>query len=382
MKIIKRLLKWFLIGFVLLIIALYIFDYDYLITAVRTIYAKGHNTAYLHDYQAFNNRVIEKSDNPEPWAVHKEYNKVAPTEALTQLHKEYGTVAFLIIKNDSIWDESYYDNYDENSKSNSFSMAKSIISAMLGSAIMNGDIKNIDQPVGDFFEEFKEGLAAKLTVGDLASMASGLNWDEAYYSPFSITTKAYFYDDLRTMMRELDIIEEPGKKFKYLSGNTELLGMVIEKATGTTLSEYLHEKFWNPMGAENDAFWQLDTEEGFEKAYCCVASNARDFARFGKLYKQYGKWNGKQLLDSSYVAMSIKPRFPDSPQYGYSWWLSNHLGKQIYYMRGHLGQYVIVIPEDDLIIVRLGHRTAPKDLNDPHTADFYGYINETYKMFN
>ena len=289
-----------------------------------------------------------------------------------------GTIAFLIIKNDSIWFENYYDGFTKNSKSNSFSMAKSMVSAMLGKAIMEGKIKSLDQPVSDFYPVFNDGFSSKMTVGDLSSMASGLNWDENYYSPLSITTRAYFDDDLKSVILGLKGVEEPGQSYKYLSGNTQLLAMVIEKATNVKLSNYLSDNFWRPLGAENEAFWQLDSEEGgLEKAYCCVASNARDFARFGKLYKQHGKWNGKQLLDSAFIAKSTTPRFAASPEYGYGWWLANNNDKEIFYMRGHLGQLVIVIPKDDVIIVRLGHRI---EVGMPHSPDFVTYINEAYKM--
>ena len=85
--------------------------------------------------------------------------------------------------------------------------------------------------------------------------------------------------------------------------------MVIEKATGTTLTNYLSEKFWQPMGAENSALWQIDSEEyGMEKAYCCIAGTARDFARFGKLFINKGKWNDEMILDPSYVDLSINKR--------------------------------------------------------------------------
>ena len=156
--------------------------------------------------------------------------------------------------------------------------------------------------------------------------------------------------------------------------------MCIEKATKMSLADYVSESFWKPIGAENEALWQTDTQDGIVKAYCCVASNARDFARFGKLYKQNGKWNGKQILDSAFVAKSTQPRFSDAPEYGYGWWLSDYMSKKIFYMRGHLGQYVIVIPEDDLIIVRLGDQNAPSTNGTPHSDDFYVYINEAYKM--
>lgn len=379
MRFLKKFLIWFAGILLLLVVLLYIFNVDYLLKAVRTIYLNGHTTAFLADYQHFDNRKIEKGV-AQPWNISKEYNSVKPTAELEKLHQQIGTVAFVIIKNDSIWNESYYDNYTKDSKSNSFSMAKSIVSASLGKAIMEGKIKSLDQRVADFFPEFKDGFSAELTVGDLSSMSSGLNWDESYYSPFSITTRAYFDEDLNGVILGLKGISKPGTSYKYLSGNTQLLAMCIEKAVGKSLADYVSESFWKPLGAENEALWQTDKENGIVKAYCCVASNARDFARFGKLYKQYGKWNGTQILDSAFVAKSTRPRFDDSPEYGYGWWLSDYKNKKIFYMRGHLGQYVIVIPEDDLIIVRLGHQNAPTTNGTPHSDDFYVYIDETYKM--
>ena len=381
MKCLKKTLKWLVISLASLIVLLYVFDLDYLIKAVRTIYIKGYTTAYLEDYKVFDNRVVENGV-AQPWAIHHDYNTVKATEPLQAFHDRSESVAFLIIKNDSIWHESYFQGYDQNSKSNSFSMAKSIVSALLGKAIMEGYISGLDQKVSDFYPQFGEGLGAQMTVGDLSSMSSGLNWDEAYYSPLSITTRSYFDDNLEKVILGLKVVDQPGQTFKYLSGSTELLAMVITKATGKKLSTYLSESFWKPMGAENEAFWQLDSEEhGLEKAYCCIGSNARDFARFGKLYMQNGQWNGQQLLDSTFVAKSITPRFTSSPEYGYGWWLANHLGKEIFYMRGHLGQLVIVIPEDELIIVRLGRTITKNDVAvDPHSPDFYTIIEEVYKM--
>ncbi len=380
MRIIKKILLWLVLILAFVVVLAYLFDVDYLLKAFRTIYVKGHTTAYLEDYKEFDNRIIAKSNLAQPWAIHKAYNQVKATPKLEQLHQSLGTVAFLIIKNDSLWYENYYDGFDKDSKSNSFSMAKSVVSASLGKAIMEGKIKSLDQPVADFFPQFAVGKAARMTVGDLSSMASGLNWDESYYSPFSITTRAYFDDDLNKVILGLSVMEEPGKHYRYLSGNTQLLAMVVEKATGESLANYVSDKFWKPMGAENEAFWQTDHKAGIVKAFCCIASNARDFGRFGKLYKQYGKWNGQQILDSAFVAKSITPRFSDSPEYGYGWWLSNYKGKKIGYMRGHLGQYVIVIPEDELIIVRLGHQKGFQSTTSPHSNDFFVYIDETYKM--
>lgn len=380
MKFIKKTIKFLLVVISLLVITLYITDTDYLIKAVRTIYLKGHSTAYLEDYKEFDNQTIDIG-TPEPWTNHNNYNKTQPTERLAKANQDWGTIAYVIIKNDSIWFEEYYDGFGPKSKSNSFSMAKSYVSGLLGKAIMDGYIKNLDQPVCDFLPTFCNGKAANMTVGDLSTMSSGTNWDEKYYSPLSITTRAYFDDDLAKVMNGLKVENEPGQTFKYASGDTQMLAMVIEKASGKKLYNYFQESFWKPLGSENQTLWQVDSEShDLVKAYCCIASNAKDFARFGKLYKDHGKWNGKQILDSAFVAKSIVAKFPSSPQYGYGWWLQKRGNKNFFMMRGHLGQYVIVNPKDNVIIVRLGHQKSPDQGIGIFTNDIGLYIDEAYKM--
>lgn len=381
MKKVAKFLGIILSFFVLLLVLLFAFDYDYILRGLEVVYFKGHTTAYIDDYPEFDNRKIEAGENHNPWPLHQDYNSATATDSLEKINDELGTVAFLIIKNDSIWYENYAEGYGKNSLTNSFSMAKSITTALLGKAIQDGYVQSLEQPVSDFLPQFQSTYNSPLTVGDLSSMSSGLNWNENYYNPFAQTARAYFDDDIRQVVMDLEITGESGQEFEYLSGNTLMLGMILEKATGKTLSQYLSESFWKPMGMRNDALWQLDSQEsGLEKSYCCIASNARDFARFGKLFKNKGNWDGKQLLDSAFVEKAITPRFEDSPEYGYGFWLSDYREKDIFYMRGVLGQYVIVIPEDDLIIVRLGHNLKKRKDEEDHSPDFFIYIDETYKM--
>lgn len=377
----KKFITRLIIIIAILIIGLYLTGTDYILKAVQTVYLQGNTTASIDDYTFFENKTINIGKS-KAWPLHKNYNKTPATEKLLELHKSQGTVAYLIIKNDSILFESYYDGYNEDSKSNSFSMAKSYVSGLLGKAIMDGYIKSIDQPVSDFFPQYKEGLGAKVTVGDLASMASGSSWKESYYSPFTITTRAYFGTELEKAILGLTTVEVPGKSFKYASGDTQLLAMVIEKATGKKLYNYLSESFWAPLESENQALWQIDSETNdMVKAYCCVASNAKDFARFGKLYKDHGKWNGQQVLDSAFVAKSVRPRFKESPKYGYGWWLRKTEDKSFFMMEGHLGQCVVVEPNDNLIVVRLGNAKASFG-KDPYNGDISTYIEEAYKMLS
>lgn len=381
MNLIKKTLKWALLSVTAIAVVLYATDTDYLFKAVRTVYFNGYTTAFIDDYSFFDNSVIASKDS-KAWPLHKDYNKIPATEKLIKLHKSQGTVAYVIIKNDSLIYEAYYDNYSENSKSNSFSMAKSYVCGLLGKAIMEGYIENLEQPVGDFFPQYLEGLSGKVTVGDLASMASGSSWKENYYWPINITAKAYYGKELEETIFGVSTVKTPGQSFEYSSGDTQLLAMVIEKATGKKLYNYLSESLWIPLESENDALWQLDSEaNGLVKAYCCIASNAKDFARLGKLYKDFGRWKGTQILDSAFVAKSIKPRFKDSPQYGYGFWLKTQNDKSFFMMEGHLGQCVVVSPSDNLIVVRLG-RGKKSFGHNPYNGDINVYIEEAYKMLN
>ena len=354
----------------------------YLFDLVKTISKTKRTVADITDYKFFDNIDIPKSENPQAWPMHEDFNKTSSTQKLDETNNRLGTVAFLIIKNDSLWYEKYYDGYSEKSYSNSFSIAKSIVTAVLGRAIDEGFIKDIDQKVGDFIPEYKKGLAANLTVGDLSSMSSGMKWTEDYKNVFGVTARAYVgSESLVELIKSRPIIREPGRSFKYLSGDTQLLAMTIEKATGKKLSSLVYNWFWDPIGAENNALWQIDNlKSNNEKAYCCFNSNARDFAKFGKLFKDYGYWNGKQLLDSSFVKKATTKRFEKSPHYGYGFWLGSYKGMKYFSMRGHLGQYVMVFPKENIIIVRLGKTNDKKTEADIIPQDQLIYIEEAIKM--
>tara|TARA_B110000495_G_scaffold56767_1_gene48029 strand:+ start:47 stop:1189 length:1143 start_codon:yes stop_codon:yes gene_type:complete len=368
-------------GIIILLAFIIITDDLYLVDLVKTISKTHRIKADITDYKFFNNIDVPKSENPQPWPIHKLFNNIQPTEKLKSINEELGTVAFLIIKNDSIWYEKYNDNYGPKSYSNSFSMAKSIVSAVMGRAINEGYFSGLDDKVGNYISEYKKGIASNLTIGDLSSMSSGMLWDESYSDIFGVTARSYVSSELNTLIKSRPIIESPGKEFKYLSGNTQLLAMTIEKATNREISDLVYHWFWNPMGAENNALWQIDSKKNnTTKAYCCFNSNARDFARFGKLYKDSGNWKGHKILDSSFVTQSIKPRFSKSPEYGYGFWLGEFNNNSFFAMRGILGQYVIVFPEKNIILVRLGKKNLEKFNNRP--KDFDIYIEEAFKMLD
>ena len=354
-------------------------DIIYFSELASTIAKIKRTKADITDYKYFENIEIVKSSDPQKWPIHDDYNKTPQTEKLKNLHKEFGTVAFLIIKNDSIWHEKYFNGYNENSQSNSFSMAKSIVSATMGKAIEKGFFKSMDDKVGDYIDGYNKGFASELTIGDLSSMSSGMDWDESYTNILGVTARSYITSELNELIKSREIREPSGESFKYYSSNTQLLSMTIEKATNRKISDLVKDWFIDPLGFENNVLWQIDGKKNNSiKAYCCFNSNARDFARFGKLYKDFGKWKGKQILDSTFVANSIKPRFDQSPEYGYGFWLGEIDNNKFFAMRGILGQYVIVVPKKNMIIVRLGERNNEKNNNRP--KDFDVYFKESLKM--
>jgi CubicO group peptidase (beta-lactamase class C family) len=364
-----------------LVALLYFTGNGFVFLLVGKVLETGRTTAGIDDYLYFDNIEIPPSDNPQAWLLDEDYNIIPSPPSLDVLHKELGTVAFLIIKNDSLWHERYFDDYGLDSKSNSFSMIKTIVAAALSKAIEAGDVDSEDQKVIDFLPWLTGDYAKDVSMGDLASMSSGLKWKEDYENLLTITPRTYVEKDMARLMKTIPIESEPGQQFVYQSGNTQLLAMALQQATGQSISILLRDYFWNPMGVEQPSSWIIDSEtHGLEKAYCCWNANARDFARFGKLFKNHGVWNGEQLIDSTFTAKAVRPRFEDSPQYGYGWWLGDVDGKAFFSMRGHLGQYVIVLPAYDLIVVRLGHRSMP-DLPDSDTpADLPLFVREALQM--
>lgn len=362
----RKFFKWFFLS-LLTIIALFS---GYAIVTGKTYLFKAvyYNFAGIDDYEIFDNNTVA-AGTAQPWPVSQQYNKISTPADLTTLLKDLKTVSLVAIKNDSLLYEQYWDGYSDSSLSGSFSVAKSITSLLIGVAIKEGKIRSADELVSQYLPEFKEGLGAKLTIKHLLTMSSGSNWDESYANPFSVTTQSYYGYDLYKTATGVKIVKEPGTYHSYKSGDTELLGLVLEKATGQTLSAYASEKLWKPLGAEHAALWSLDKENGNEKAFCCFNSNARDFARIGQLMLHGGQWKGNAIIDSAYYAQSITAcAIPDEEgkpcrNYGYQWWIQPaHPG--VFYARGILGQYIIVIPEKNVVVVRLGHKRSKERVNN------------------
>jgi CubicO group peptidase (beta-lactamase class C family) len=354
---------------VLLVIIVVFSGYAVISGRIYLFEAVWYNFADIDDYKKFSNNTVVTGEQPQPWALSTNYNKNPLPVELKKKLEELETVAVLAIKNDSILYEFYWDGYSDSSLSASFSMAKSITSLLIGAAVKEGKIGSLEEPVGNYLPEFRTGEKAKLRIVDLLTMSSGSNWDEAYANPFSVTTELYYGHNAYNVATRVSMIHPPGTLHDYKSGDTQLLGLILEKATGKSLSAYAAEKLWQPMGAEHAALWSTDHIGGSEKAYCCFNSNARDFARLGKLMLDSGRWNGNEIIPMDYFKRSIKPcMIPDGSgqpctYYGYQWWIVPSR-PEIFYARGILGQYVIVIPSKKTILVRLGKKRGERNVDN------------------
>ena len=388
---IKKVFKYILISLLVVFLILngtIIFSGRwYLYKAIGTTYLQGKNGPSATEYQLFENRKITAS-NPKPWPVAKEYNSGTLSPFLDSVMRKVEAHALVIIKNDTLIHEQYWDSFSDTSHTNSFSMAKSYTGALLGFAIQDGFIKNVSEPVSTYIPEFKNDWRSKITLEHLVTMTSGIAFDESYANPFSYPAEGYYGTNLLQASINYDKKEnEPGKVYKYLSGNTALLGYCISIATHKPLADYLSEKIWGPLNCEHDAYWSLDKKDGLEKAFCCINSNAKDFARMGKLYMHQGNWNGTQLLDSEFVMSSIVPfncqeeNCKPNHTYGYAWWLSEYKGMTVFYMQGMLGQYVICVPEKKLVICRLARKRRANKGNNHYQIDVAYCIEAALTMY-
>lgn len=385
-KIALNTLKTFIVVIAVIIALLYLTGNQYIIRGVQLTYMKGHDTANIDDFVDFDNNTI-LSRKPQPWPEHEMYNKIPLTDTLSGELKRFGTIGFFVAKDgQSLW-EYYWDGYSDKSHTNSFSMAKSVVTMLLGKAIEQGYIKSLDQLITDFLPEYKDdSFGKKCTIGDLSAMTSGYDWLENYYLPLNPTAKAYYGSHIEAQMLKRGFKSEPGGHFNYLSGDTQLLAIILERAIGISISQYLQEEFWQPMGMEEDAYWSKDRKDGMEKAYCCLNSNIRDFGKLGQLLLQSGNWNGKQILDSAFVKKMITPNYKafkkgEHARYGYSIWTDYEHQPNFYGLMGHLGQRVIVVPSEDLIIVRLGRTKDDRNMGKGFLDnDTYYFVDEVMKM--
>jgi CubicO group peptidase (beta-lactamase class C family) len=321
-----------------------------------------YNFADIKDYKKFPSRIVLSNENKFKFTsiAKGEYPDTLmlgkKSVAFNKVLEDHKTVAFLIIKNDTIQYEKYFNGYNQESIIPSFSMAKSITSILIGCAIDDGLIKSIEEPITNYIPELKKNGFEKVTIKHLLQMTSALKFSESYFNPFGHAASFYYGKNLKKEISKLKLKGTPGKNMDYVSGNTQLLGSVLESALkGKTITQYFQEKLWTPLEMEYDGSWSIDKKnDGTEKTFCCINARARDFAKIGRLYLNKGNWNGKQIVSKNWVEESTKLDKTEGSvnEYQYQWWLPTTTGD--YMAEGILGQYIYVNPSKNIIIVRMG----------------------------
>lgn len=380
MKLLKKILK-FTLWFVLLVflaanLTIIFSGRLYIYKGISATYLRGHIQPTIYDDDVFNNRIIE-SGQPQEWLEHPDLGQIKMSSNQHDYIESLNPASFLIAYGDTIIFEEYWGEHDEDKLGNSFSMAKSVVSLLIGAAIEDGFIQSIDEPVANYLEEFSENDKDKITIRHVLTMSSGLSWSENYFNPFCDVAELYYDTDAEDLTLNRRTVEsQPGEMFNYKSGDTQTLMYILKSATGKNVSEYASEKIWSKIGAQSDALWSLVGDENSEeKSFCCIYATTRDFAKLGKLINQNGNWKGEQLIDEDYVKefkslAPLKNGYGEpNNTYGFQYWIYTGMPYEVTYYRGILGQYIISIPEFDLVIVRTGSGVADRWVNTPTKTD-------------
>ena len=348
------------------------------------------HVADIYDYQYFYNRTIRGSgDVPALKNSHMDnyieslFEKRLEVSGFSNFDdwaKHSETTSLIVIQKDEVLYEKYFNGFSRQSYFHSQSMAKSFISFLIGAAIEEGAIDNIDDPITRYLPQLgnRDNRFHHITIRHLLEMKSGLKYNTSLipiidiHSPWHDEAVGYYHDDLRTrLLNELEIESAPGELFKYNNYNTSFLGLIIEEATGLTVSKYLEEKLWR-TSMEYDALFSVDDDEsGFEYVPSRLVARAIDYARFGILYLNNGVLNGKRLISPSWIKLSTSETLASSQNqypnwfnsekcertyYSLHWW--GHVncdGTKQFFASGNLGQNIYVIPDLQIVIVHTGN---------------------------
>jgi len=301
------------------------------------------------------------------------------------------TTGFLVLQDDSLTYENYYLGHSESGRHISWSMAKSVVSALFGIAMEEGYIESVEDSVEKYLPELKGTAYDDVRIKDVLQMSSGVEFNEDYGDFNSDISRwgRYFafgwaQDDFpATLTRE----REPGTYNHYVSINTHVLGMILVRTTGKSLTEYLEEKIWKPLGMEYNCYWLAD-DENMEMALGGLNVTLRDYAKIGQLFLQKGKWQGKQIVPEKWVAASTTADAPhlqpgkDNPMsrhkmgYGYQWWIPEG-DEGEFLARGIYNQYIYVNPTTRTVIVKNSVNHNYNDKTNIHSI--HGPVMELFR---
>lgn len=309
---------------------------------------------YRNSHKITWTRNIEAGDKvlPLPYAKrelgHVNIEAAGVSLTLDEYFKRQSVAGLLVIKDGRILYERYGLGNTENSRWISFSVAKSVVSMLIGAAIRDGYIDNVDEKVSDYLPRLKGSSYDQSSIRNVLQMASGVQWNEDYADPESDVARATWgttelYEFLRHKPRD----NAPGEVFNYNTAETNLAGTLLRSAIGNNLSTYLSDKIWKPFGMESDAVWNLTEPGGGEFGGCCINATLRDYGRIGLFALADGKLaDGTEVLPAGWMEESTMPS-KGYGGYGYFWWLT---AEDIFTAIGIFGQGIYINREENVVI--------------------------------
>jgi CubicO group peptidase (beta-lactamase class C family) len=366
---------------VLAIIALYLTDNSHVLRGVYCTYLRGELRPDIDDMHLFDVRAIAAGNRVE-LPIKQISGEALSADDLRWIEESRST-AFIVLHNDSLVFKKYFNDGGELVYSNSFSIAKSITSLIIGRLLDEEKIRSLDVRVGEFIPEYANDSV--LTIRHLLQMSSGIPFGESYNSPFGYMARAYYCHELRAETMKYSRESRPGENWIYEGGNTALLGEIAVKAGGMTLSELCSEMFWSKMGTDRLAYWNIDRPGGVEKAFTGVYATAEDYARLGQLILRRGIMYGDTLVSPEYIDECAKPLTAKDESgevvdwYGLHFWTGEFEGERFISCKGMRGQYIVALPESNVVMVRLGHDQS-RDKVRHQRPDMLRYISCAKKL--
>lgn len=391
----SKLLKIFA-GLLLLIIVVALFN----IQKIKQLYTVLHIFDedqivynFMHMEELFDSRTIERSPQPTQLVKNLTYQPITTFTyedsliAVPGFLESTRTTGLIVLHRDTIIYEKYFNGLAEETTHISWSVAKSVVATLLGIAYEDGLINSLQDPITKYLPQLAESGYDKVRIKDILNMSSGVGFNEDYRdfnSDINRFGRAFALGtSYETFALSLKREREPGTFNHYVSIDTQVLGMLLEKVTGKRLSVYLKEKLWDPMGMEFDAQWIID-KTGMELALGGLNITLRDYAKIGLLYLQKGKWKGQQIVPEEWIELATSPDAPhlmpgrDNPKssnrygYGFQWWTPEQPMND-FFAAGIYNQYIYVYPDKDLVIVKLSanhHFRIPGDESKYQHIDF------------
>ncbi|NLH50169.1 MAG: serine hydrolase [Myxococcales bacterium] len=325
--------------------------------------AVRYNVSSVYDYKIFPGNELTASGQPFHFEKDLAAGRVPATlsfgrfqnQKLDEFLAANDTLAFLVLKDDRLVDERYFNGHSPTALSMSFSLGKSIHSLLIGIALAEGKIGSLDQPVTDYLPELRDRGFDQLTIRHCLQMTSGIRYKE-WDNPFGRHVRLYYGDDIEKEILGFTLKEPPGTRFEYRSGDTMLLALILKRVLAPeTITQYLQRKLWTPLGMEGDGLLCTDYAGKLEKVYCCLSARAVDFLKFGRLMLRQGEWDGTRIVPAEWVRQStrIDESFGSVWYYQIQWWLASK-ERGDFMAVGHLGQYLYVNPGKNLAVLRLG----------------------------